>query len=150
MTPGTSNTKKSTGFTAEEKAAMKARVQELKAEARASKDREEGEKAVLAAIAAMTEPDRTIARRLHAIVKASVPDLMPKTWYGFPAYANKDGKIICFLQYAAKFNSRYAELGFGDVAKLDEGNMWPVRYALKDLTPAEEARIAALVKKAAS
>ena len=147
MSTGTSTTKKSTGFTDAEKAAVKARAQELKAEARASSDREAGEKAVLAAIAAMQEPDRSMARRLHAIIKASAPALMPKTWYGFPAYA-KDGKIVCFFQYAAKFNTRYAELGFNDAAKLDEGAMWPVAYALKELTATEEARIAALVKKA--
>jgi hypothetical protein len=149
MTPSKSISKKSTGFTKEEKAAITARAQELKAEARASKDREEGEKTVLAAIAAMKEPDRSIATRLHAIIKASAPTLMPKTWYGFPAYA-RDGKIVCFFQYAAKFNTRYAELGFNDAANLDEGAMWPVRYALKELTATEEARISALVKKAVS
>ncbi len=149
MSTGTSTTKKSTGFTNEEKAAVKARALELKAEARASKDREEGEKAVLAAIAAMKGSDRSIAERLHAIIKASAPTLTPKTWYGFPAYA-KDGKIVCFFQYAAKFNTRYGELGFNDAANLDEGGMWPVRYALKELTATEEARIAALVKKAVS
>jgi hypothetical protein len=149
MNKGTSTTKKSTGFTNEEKAAMKARVQELKTEARASKDREEGEKAVLAAIAAMQDPDRSIAKRLHVIIKASAPTLMPKTWYGFPAYA-KDGKIVCFFQYAQKFNTRYAELGFNDAANLDDGSMWPTRYALKGLTATEEARIIALVKKAVS
>jgi hypothetical protein len=142
-----STSKKSTGFTDQEKAAVKARAQELKAEARASKDREEGEKAVLAAIAALKEPDRSIAKRLHAIIKASAPNLMPKTWYGFPAYA-KDGKIVCFFQYAEKFNTRYAELGFNDAANLDEGAMWPTRYALKELTDTEEIRIIALVKKA--
>jgi uncharacterized protein YdhG (YjbR/CyaY superfamily) len=149
MNTGTSTTKKSTGFTNEEKAAMKARAQELKAEVRASKDREEGEKAVLAAIAALKEPDRSMAERLHVIIKASAPTLMPKTWYGFPAYA-KDGKIVCFFQYAEKFNTRYAELGFNDAANLDEGAMWPTRYALKELTATEEARIRDLVKKAVS
>ena len=149
MSTGTSTTKKSTGFTDKEKAAMKARALELKAEARLSKDREEGEKAVLAAIAALKEPDRSIATRLHAIINATAPPLMPKTWYGFPAYA-KDGKIVCFFQYAEKFNTRYAELGFNDAANLDEGSMWPTRYALKKLTAAEEARIIALVKKAVS
>ncbi len=138
-----------TGFTDEEKAAVKARARELKAEARAKKDKADGESAVLAAIAAMQEPDRSMARRLHAIIKGCAPTLMPKTWYGFPAYA-KDGKIICFFQYAQKFNTRYAELGFNDAANLDEGAMWPVRYALKALIPAEEERIAALVKKAVS
>jgi hypothetical protein len=147
MNTGTSNTKKSVGFTKEEKAAVRARAQELKTEARVSRDREEGEKAVLAAIAALKGTDRSMAERLHAIIKASAPSLMPKTWYGFPAYA-KDGKIICFFQYAEKFKARYAELGFNDAANLDEGAMWPTRYALKELTAAEEARIAALVKKA--
>jgi hypothetical protein len=149
MNTDKSTAKKSAGFTDREKAAMKARVQELKSEARASKDREEGEKAVLAAIAAMQEPDRSMAERLHAIIKASAPTLMPKTWYGFPAYA-KDGKIVCFFQYAQKFNTRYAELGFNDAANLDDGVMWPVRYALKELTAAEAARISALIKKAVS
>jgi hypothetical protein len=149
MNTDTSTTKKSTGFTNEEKAAMKARVQELKAEERMNKDRAEGEKAVLAAIAALKEPDRSMARRLHAIVKESAPELMPKTWYGFPAYA-REGKIVCFFQSAQKFNTRYAELGFADAAHLDEGSMWPVAYALKALTAAEEAKIAALVKKAVS
>jgi uncharacterized protein YdhG (YjbR/CyaY superfamily) len=149
MNTGTSTPKKSTGFTDEEKAAVKARAQELKAEARASKDREAGEKAVLAAITALKEPDRSIATRLHAIIKATAPALMPKTWYGFPAYA-RDGKIVCFFQYAEKFNTRYAELGFNDAANLDEGDMWPTRYALKKLTATEEARIRALVKKAVS
>ena len=147
MSTNKSTSNNSTGFTDEEKAAMKARAQELKAEARASKDREEGEKAVLAAIAAFKEPDRSMAKRLHAIIKASSPTLMPKTWYGFPAYA-KDGKIICFFQYAEKFNTRYAELGFNDAAKLDEGAMWPTRYALKELTATEEVRIRDLLKKA--
>ena len=147
MNTSKSTSNKSAGFTDQEKAAVKARAQELKAEARVSKDREEGEKAVLAAIAALKEPDRTIAKRLHAIIKANAPTLIPKTWYGFPAYA-KDGKIICFFQYAEKFNARYAELGFSDAAKLDDGAMWPCRYALKELTATEEARIIALVKKA--
>jgi len=142
-----STSKKSTGFTDQEKAAVRPRAQELKAEARTSKDREDGEKAVLAAIAALKEADRSIAERLHAIIKANAPTLMPKTWYGFPAYA-KDGKIVCFFQYAEKFNTRYAELGFNDAANLDEGAMWPTRYALKELTDTEEARIIALVKKA--
>jgi hypothetical protein len=147
MNTNKSTSTKSTGFTDNEKAAVKARAQELKAEARASKDREEGEKAVLAAIAALKEPDRSMAKRLHAIIKASAPTLMPKTWYGFPAYA-KDGKIICFFQYAEKFNTRYSELGFNDAANLDEGAMWPTRYALKELTATEEAKISDLVKKA--
>jgi hypothetical protein len=147
MNTSTNSKKKPTGFTNEEKAAMKARAQELKAEARATKDREEGEKAVLAVIAALKEPDRSIAERLHVIIKASAPTLVSRTWYGFPAYA-KDGKIVCFFQYAEKFNTRYAELGFNDAANLDEGAMWPTRYALKELTATEETRIASLVKKA--
>jgi uncharacterized protein YdhG (YjbR/CyaY superfamily) len=142
--------KKSKGFTDEEKAAMKARAQELKAEARANKNKAEGESAVLAAIAAMQEPDRAMAKRLHAIIKDSAPALSPKTWYGMPAYANKDGKVVCFFQSAQKFNTRYATLGFSDTANLDEGAMWPVTFALKELTAAEEARIGALVKKAVS
>ena len=141
--------KKSKGFTDEEKAAMKARAQELKADARADKDKAEGESAVLAAIAAMKEPDRAMAKRLHAIVKASAPALSPKTWYGMPAYA-RDGKVVCFFQAAQKFNTRYATFGFSDTANLDEGALWPVAFALKELTAAEEARIVALVKKAAS
>jgi uncharacterized protein YdhG (YjbR/CyaY superfamily) len=141
---------KSPSFTDEEKAAMKERAKELKAEARSSKNREEGENAVLAAIAAMPEPDRSMAARLHEIVKANAPSLMPKTWYGMPAYANLDGNVICFFQNASKFNARYATLGFNDRANLDEGAMWPTSYALKELTPAEEARIVALVKKAVS
>ena len=141
--------KKSKGFTDEERAAVKARAQELKAEARADKDKAEGESAVLAAIAAMKEPDRDMAKRLHAIIKASAPVLSPKTWYGMPAYA-KDGKVVCFFQSAQKFNTRYATLGFSDTANLDEGSLWPVAFALKELTATEEARIGALVKKAVS
>src|ERR687887_2564076 len=141
--------KKSKGFTAEEKAAMKARAQELKAEARANKNRAEGERDVLAAIAAMKGKDGAMAKRLHAIVKASAPDLWPKTWYGMPAYA-KQGKVVCFFKSAGKFNSRYATFGFEEAANLDEGAMWPTSYALKKLTAAEEARIAALVKQAVS
>ena len=140
---------KSTTFTEEERAAMKARAQELKAAARADKDKADGESAVLAAIAAMQEPDRVMAKRLHAIIKASAPVLSPKTWYGMPAYA-KDGKVVCFFQSAEKFNTRYATLGFSDTANLDEGDLWPVTFALKELTAAEEARIVALVKKAVS
>ena len=124
---------------------MKERAQELKAEAR----RADGESAVLAKIAEMPGPDRTMATRLHAIVKASAPDLSPKTWYGMPAYA-QDGKVVCFFQSAAKFKSRYATLGFSDEAKLDEGAMWPTSFALKKLTAADEAKIGALVKKAVS
>jgi uncharacterized protein YdhG (YjbR/CyaY superfamily) len=146
----TASKKKSTGWTDEEKAAMKARAEELKAEARASKNKAEGESAVLAAIAAMKEPDRAMAKRLHEIIKASAPALSPKTWYGMPAYADKDGKVVCFFQAAQKFNNRYATLGFQDAANLDEGALWPVVFALKKLTAAEEARISALVKKAVS
>jgi uncharacterized protein YdhG (YjbR/CyaY superfamily) len=141
--------KKSKGFTDEERAAMKARAQELKAEARADKDKAEGESAVLAAIAAMPEPDRAMGKRLHAIIKAGAPALSPKTWYGMPAYA-KDGKVVCFFQSAQKFNTRYATFGFSDAANLDEGALWPVAFALKELTATEEARISALVKKAVS
>jgi len=137
-------------FTAEERAAMKERAKELKAEARAKKNREEGERDLLEKIAEMPEPDRAIATRLHEIVKANAPDLFPKTWYGMPAYANEDGKVVCFFQAADKFNTRYATFGFNDTANLDEGAMWPTAFALKELTAAEEARIAALVKKAVS
>jgi uncharacterized protein YdhG (YjbR/CyaY superfamily) len=137
------------GFTPEERAAMKERARELKAEARANKSRADGESDVLAKIAEMQGPDRAIAKRLHAIIKASAPDLSPKTWYGMPAYA-KDGKVVCFFQDAQKFNSRYATFGFSDEANLDAGVMWPTSFALKKLTAAEEARISALVKKAVS
>ena len=133
------------GFTAEERAAMRERARELKAAANA----EEAENEVLAKIAEMPEPDRVMAERIHAIVKASAPTLSPKTWYGMPAYA-KDGKVVCFFQSAQKFGSRYATFGFNDSAKLDKGNLWPVAFALKELTAAEEAKIGALVKKAAS
>ena len=139
--------KKSKGFTADERAAMRARAQELKAEARATKNRAEGERDLLAAIAAMKGKDRAMAKRIHAIVKANAPDLWPKTWYGMPAYA-KEGKVVCFFKSAAKFNSRYATLGFEEAANLDEGAMWPTSYALTELTAADEKRIAALVKKA--
>ena len=141
--------KESKGFTDEERAAMKERAQELKAEARAGKDKAEGESALLAKIAEMPEPDRTMAERLHAIIKASAPALSPKTWYGMPAYA-RDGKVVCFFQSAQKFNARYATFGFNDTANLDEGAMWPTSFALKELTAAEEAKIGALVKKAVS
>lgn len=141
--------KKDAGFTAEERAAMKERAQELKAAARADKDRTDGESAVLAKIAEMTGPDRVMAERLHAIIKASAPELTPKTWYGMPAYA-RDGKVVCFFQGAQKFNTRYATLGFSDEANLDEDTLWPTAYALTDLTPVVEARIAELVKKAVS
>ena len=141
--------KESEGFTDEERAAMKERSKELKAAARAKKDKADGESDVLAKIAEMSEPDRAMAERLHAIMKASAPTLSPKTWYGMPAYA-KDGKVVCFFQSAQKFKTRYATLGFSDAANLDEGAMWPVAFALKELTAAEEARISALVKKAVS
>lgn len=136
------------GFSDEERAAMKEYLQERKAAGGASK--EDGEKAVLAKIAAMSEPDRSLAGRVHAIVKANAPALSPKTWYGMPAYANEDGQVVCFFQNATKFKARYATLGFSDKAHLDEGRMWPVTYALTELTAADEARIAALVKKAVS
>ena len=144
------NNQTSQGFTDAEKAAMKERAKEVKAEARANKNKEEGENAALAAIAAMPEPDRSMAARLHEIIKANAPSLMPKTWYGMPAYADKDGNVICFFQNASKFNARYATLGFNDKAKLDEGSLWPTAFALKELNAAGEARIAALVKKAVS
>jgi len=134
--------KKAKGFTAEERAAMKERVQELKGSG-------DGESALLAKIAAMPEPDRTMAKRLHAIIKASAPSLSPKTWYGMPAYA-KDDKVVCFFQSAHKFKARYATFGFSDKATLDDGRLWPTAFALKELTAAEEARIGALVKKAVS
>jgi uncharacterized protein YdhG (YjbR/CyaY superfamily) len=148
MNSGESDTKKSKGFTDEERAAMKARAQEMKAEARASKNREEGEKAVFALIAGMKEDDHFIAKRLHEIITANAPDLVPKTWYGMPAYANKDGKVICFFQAASKFDVRYATFGFQPDANLDDGNMWAASFALIRLTPTEEAKIIALVKKA--
>ena len=137
----------SKGFTEDERAAMKARARELKAEERASKNRAEGERDLLAAIDAMKEPDRAIAKRLHAIVEATAPALWPKTWYGMPAYA-KEGKIVCFFKSAEKFNSRYATFGFEEAANLDEGAMWPTSFALKELTADEEAKICTLVKKA--
>ena len=139
----------SKGWTAEERAAMKERAKEMKAEARANKDRAAGEGDVLAKIAEMPESDRVMAERVHAIVKASAADLSPRTWYGMPAYA-KDGKVVCFFQSADKFKARYATFGFNDTAHLDEGTMWPTSFALTDLTAADEARIAALVKKAVS
>jgi hypothetical protein len=143
--------KKFKGFTEEERAAMKERVQELKTSAGRGPraDKEDGESAVLAKIAEMREPDRSMAKRLHAIIKASGPALSPRTWYGMPAYA-KDGEVVCFFQPAQKFKTRYATLGFSDAANLDEGALWPVAFALNELTPAEEARISALVKKAVS
>jgi uncharacterized protein YdhG (YjbR/CyaY superfamily) len=134
----------SKGFTAEERAAMKERARELKAEA----TKADWESDLLARVAEMPEPDRGMAQRLHALIKASAPALAPKTWYGMPAYANQEGKIVCFFQSAAKFGARYATFGFNDPANLDEGAMWPTSFALKELTPAVEAKIAALVKKA--
>ena len=137
-------------FSAEELAAMKETLKERKAEARANKDKAEGESAVLAAIAAMKGLDHTLAKRIHAIIKDSAPALLPKTWYGMPAYANAEGKVVCFFQAASKFNVRYATLGFQPDAKLDDGNIWATSFALKELNAAEEARISALVKKAVS
>ena len=145
----TATGKKSQGFTDEERAAMKERAQELKAAARADKDKAAGESAVLAKIAEMPQPDRGLGERLHAIITASAPDLSPKTWYGMPAYA-KEGKIVCFFQSAAKFKTRYATFGFMHDANLDDGGLWPTAFALKTLTAADEAKIAALVKKAVS
>jgi uncharacterized protein YdhG (YjbR/CyaY superfamily) len=145
----TATGKTSKGFTDGERAAMKALAQERKAEARASRNRADGERDVLAAIAAMKPSDRAIAKRLHAIIEATAPDLWPKTWYGMPAYA-KDGKVVCFFKSAGKFNSRYATFGFEEAANLDEGAMWTTSFALKELTAADEKKIAALVKKAVS
>jgi uncharacterized protein YdhG (YjbR/CyaY superfamily) len=142
----TATTKKSTGLSAQERAAMKERLQELKAEARKA----DGEKALLAKIAEMKGSDKAMAKRIHAIVTASAPTLSPKTWYGMPAYANEDGKVVCFFQGAQKFEARYATFGFSDSANLDKGFMWPTAFALGELTPAEEERIVALVKKAVS
>lgn len=138
--------KESDGFTAEERAAMRERAREQKAEAR----RADGEQAVLAKIAEMEGPDRAMAERIHEIVGANAPSLSPRTWYGMPAYANRDGKVVVFFQSARKFNSRYATLGFSDAANLDDGAMWPTSFALGELTDAEEARIGALVERAAS
>jgi uncharacterized protein YdhG (YjbR/CyaY superfamily) len=144
-TKSTAKSKKSKSFSAEERAAMKERARELKAES----ERADGESALLAKIAEMQGNDRAMAKRLHAIVKANAPGLSPKTWYGMPAYA-RDGKVVCFFKSAEKFKSRYATLGFGEEANLDEGAMWPTDFALKKLTATEEARIVALVKKAVS
>jgi hypothetical protein len=142
---GTKTPKKET-FTAEERAAMKERARELKA----AKNKADGESDLLAKVAEMPKADRAMGERLHAIVTAAAPDLVPKTWYGMPAYANKDGKIVCFFKAASKFNERYATFGFNDVAKLDDGSMWPVVFGLKELRPADEKRIAGLVKQAVS
>ena len=143
---GTMSTKKSEGFTAEERAAMRERAKELKAEAQKA----DGERSVLQKIAEMPETDRAMAERLHEIVKASAPELSPKTWYGMPAYADKDGKVVCYFQSAKKFSTRYATLGFSDKANLDEGAMWPTSFALKELSATEEAKIGQLVKRAVS
>jgi uncharacterized protein YdhG (YjbR/CyaY superfamily) len=149
--PTTATDQTFTGLTDEERAALKQRTQELKAEARRGPraGKADAGRDVLAKIAEMPEPDRAMAERLHAVITASAPALSPRTWYGMPAYA-KDGKVVCFFQAAQKFNERYATLGFSDKAKLDDGTMWPVAFALTELTPAEEARIAALVKRAVS
>ena len=138
--------KKSTGFSAEERAAMKERAQELKAEARKA----DGESTLLAKVAEMKGSDRAMAKRLHEIVKATAPGLLPKTWYGMPAYANKEGKVVCYFQSAETFNSRYATFGFSDEANIDDGAMWPTSFALKELTAADEAKIKKLVKRAVS
>ena len=143
------NKKRSRGFTDEERAAMKERARELTVELRRGADKADGESAVLAKIAEMPEPDRSMAKRLHTIIKASAPALSPKTWYGMPAYA-KDGNVVCFFQSAQKFKTRYATFGFSDKANLDEGAMWPTSFALTELSAANEARISALVKKALS
>jgi uncharacterized protein YdhG (YjbR/CyaY superfamily) len=135
------STTKKEGFSAEEKSAMRARAKELK-------DKTDGETAVRAAIAAMSPKDRAIAKRVHELIKATAPDLLPKTWYGMPAYANKDGRVVCFFRNAGKFKERYAMLGFNDSAKLDDGSMWPIAFAVKELTAADEAKIRALAKKA--
>jgi uncharacterized protein YdhG (YjbR/CyaY superfamily) len=140
-------TKKSKAFSDEERAAMKERAKEVKAESKRKKDAEEDENEVLAKIAELEEPDRSMAQRIHVLIKEHVPELSPKTWYGMPAYA-KEGKLICFFQSAQKFKSRYATFGFGDAAKLDDGALWPVYYALTELTTTEEAKILALIKKA--
>jgi uncharacterized protein YdhG (YjbR/CyaY superfamily) len=140
----------SKGFTDAERVAMKERAKELKAEARWNKDKAAGEKDVLAKIAEMKGSDRALAKRLHEIVQASAPDLSPRTWYGMPAYANKDGKVVCYFKSAQKFKERFATFGFNDAANLDEGAMWPTVFGLKELTAAEESKIAALVKKAVS
>ena len=146
--PSKSTTAKNqSGFTDDERAAMKERARELKAEARRGADRADGERELLAKIAEMPDADRAMAERIHAIVKDSAPTLVPKTWYGMPAYA-MDGRVVCFFQSAAKFNARYATLGFNDTANLDEGAMWPTSFALKELTATEERKIAALVRKA--
>ena len=147
---GAKSSKPLKGFADAEKAAMQERARELKAEARSKKKRTDGESDVQAKIAEMAEPERSMVVRLHAIIKESAPGLLPKTWYGMPAYANQDGKIVCFFQSASKFDTRYATLGFNDTANLDEGDFWPVSYALKELTDDVETKIRALVKQAVS
>jgi hypothetical protein len=149
MSP-TKSKKKSSGFTAEERAAMKERAKELKAEERWKKDRSAGEADILAKIAEMPPSDRAMAKRLHALITESAPGLMPRTWYGMPAYANEDGKVVCFFRAAEKFKDRYATFGFNDPANLDDGNMWPTSFGLTKVTATEEKKIAALVKKAVS
>jgi uncharacterized protein YdhG (YjbR/CyaY superfamily) len=144
------NKKKFEGFSEFEREAMKNRAKELVAESKSEKNKAQGESDVLKAISGMSEPDRTMAKRLHTLIKETASELSPKTWYGMPAYANKDGKVVCFFQGAEKFKSRYSTLGFSDTAQLDEASMWPTSYALKKLTAAEEAKVVALVKKAVS
>jgi uncharacterized protein YdhG (YjbR/CyaY superfamily) len=146
----TKNKKKFEGFSEAERDAMKARAKELVAEGRSSKKREQGVSAALEAIAEMSEPDRSLAKKIHELITKTAPDLLPKTWYGMPAYANADNKVVCFFQAAKKFESRYATLGFNDSSNLDEGNMWPTTFGIKKLSPTEEAKIVALVKKAVS
>jgi hypothetical protein len=148
--PDTQKPAKSSTFTDDEKAAMKERAREQKAEARRGAARADGEKDLLAKIAEMPDSDRVMAERIHALITSTAPDLSPKTWYGMPAYANGDGKIVCFFQAADKFKYRYATFGFNEDANLDEGSMWPTAFALTELTAADEARIGALVKKAVS
>jgi uncharacterized protein YdhG (YjbR/CyaY superfamily) len=140
----------SKGFTAEERAAMKERAKELKAEERSKKDRAAGEQDLQAKIAEMPASDKAMAKKIHAVVTANAPDLLPKTWYGMPAWANADGKVVCFFTPAAKFKERYATFGFNADANLDDGSMWPTSWALTKLTPADEKRIGDLVKKAVS
>jgi uncharacterized protein YdhG (YjbR/CyaY superfamily) len=149
-TKGAATKRKSSGLSAEERAAMKERVRELKAEARRGRRKADGESDVLAKIAEMPEADRAMATRLHELIKEAAPALLPKSWYGMPAYANEEGKVVCFFRNAAKFKERYAMFGFNDSAKLDDGSMWPIAFALTKLTKADEKKIATLVKKAVS
>jgi uncharacterized protein YdhG (YjbR/CyaY superfamily) len=150
MTTTKSTEKKSKGFSDDEKAAMKERARELKAEARTDKDKAAGEKSMQEAIGKLEGKDRSMAKKIYEIVKANAPTLSPKTWYGMPAYADKDGKVVCFFTAASKFGSRYATFGFNDVANLDDGAMWPTSFAIDEWTSAVESKLAALVKKAAS